>query len=76
MVIPKIRNWKGRKPVKNKYRWTVSRQLELLVRNEPETSLPESNKRDLINALAELVIERARHQNDEEVTRDERKDNH
>ncbi len=62
--------------MKKKSKWTISQQLELLARNEPEMSLPESNKRDLINALAELVIERARHQDDEEVTRDERQDNH
>jgi CYTH domain-containing protein len=53
----------------------MSRQLELLVRNEPEMSLPESNKQELIDALAELVTEHARHQNDEEVKRYERQDN-
>ena len=62
--------------MKIKSRWTISRQLELLIRNEPEMSLPESNKHELINALAELVTEHARHQNDEEETRDERQDNH
>jgi len=61
--------------VKKKCKWTISRQLELRIRNEPEMSLPESNKRDLISALAGLVIERARHQTEEEVTRDERQDN-
>ena len=61
--------------MKNKSRWTMSRQLELLVRNEPEMSLPESNKQELIDALAELVTEHARHQNDEEVKRYERQDN-
>jgi CYTH domain-containing protein len=53
----------------------MSRQLELLVRNEPEMSLPESNKQELIDALAELVVDHARYQYGEEEKRHERQDN-
>ena len=61
--------------MKNKSRWTMSRQLELLVRNEPEMSLPESNKQELIDALAELVVDHARYQYGEEEKRYEGQDN-
>ena len=52
----------------------MSRQLDLLSRNESMLTLSESTKGELIEALAELVAEHAQHQNGGEVKSHERKD--